>query len=51
MTTAFNNLELSGHVHILTDPQKVPKFENGLKVEMPWNFPLPLKLNEIDYLK
>ena len=35
MTIAFNDLELSGTAYILTDPQKVPKFENGLKVEMP----------------
>ena len=31
MTTAFNDLALSGPAHILSDPQKITKFENGLK--------------------
>ena len=31
MTTAFNDLTLSGPAHNLSDPQKITKFENGLK--------------------
>ena len=31
MTTAFNDLALSGPAHIVNDPQKITKFENGLK--------------------
>ena len=43
MTTAFNDLELSGLVHILIDSQKVTKFENGLKEENALKFSIAAK--------
>ena len=43
MTTAFNDLALSGPAHILSDPQKITKFENGLKDENALKFSISAK--------
>jgi hypothetical protein len=49
MSNAFNNLALAGPAHILSEPQKITKFEAGLKEENALKFAITAK-TEWDHL-